>query len=69
MIQLSSAQRSLAAREGREKLWFSRGARLRQFAFEFLSPIGIKEPGKIGVMEPDLGRENGHPGGLKNVWI
>jgi hypothetical protein len=26
-----------------------------------LSPIGIKEPGMIGVMEPALGAENGHP--------
>jgi len=26
-----------------------------------LSPIGIKEPGMIGVIEPVLGGENGHP--------
>jgi hypothetical protein len=26
-----------------------------------LSPIGIKEPGMIGVMEPVSGEENGHP--------
>jgi len=26
-----------------------------------VSPIGIKEPGMIGVMEPVSGVENGHP--------
>lgn len=31
-----------------------------------VSPIGIKEPGMIGVMEPVLGVENGHPCGVKN---
>ncbi len=35
-----------------------------------LSPIGIKEPGMIGVMEPVLGVENGHPWWVKNgrIW-
>src|SRR5262249_14418869 len=33
-----------------------------------VSPIGIKEPGMIGVMEPVLGGRNGHPGGAKNGW-
>ena len=35
-----------------------------------LSPIGIKKPGMIGVMEPVLGVENGHPYGVKNerIW-
>jgi hypothetical protein len=28
---------------------------------QYLSPIGIKEPGMIGVMEPVSGVENGHP--------
>jgi transposase len=32
-----------------------------------LSPIGLMEPGMIGVIEPLLGVENGHPGGVKNV--
>ena len=26
-----------------------------------VSPIGIRKPGMIGVMEPVLGVENGHP--------
>jgi hypothetical protein len=34
-----------------------------------LSPIGIKEPGMIGVMEPVLGEENGHLCGAKNERI
>lgn len=34
-----------------------------------LSPIGIKRPGMIGVMEPISGMGNGHPGGAKNGWI
>jgi len=34
-----------------------------------VSPIGIKEPGMIGVMEPVLGVENGHPCGVKNGRI
>ena len=34
-----------------------------------VSPIGIKEPGMIGVMEPVSGEGNGHPGGVKNGWI
>jgi hypothetical protein len=28
---------------------------------QLVSPIGIKEPGLIGVMEPFSGEENGHP--------
>jgi predicted nucleic acid-binding protein len=34
-----------------------------------LSPIGIKEPGMFGVMEPPLGGGNRHPGGFKNGRI
>ena len=34
-----------------------------------LSPIGIKEPGMIGVMERFSGEENGHPSGVKNGRI
>ncbi len=31
------------------------------FSISPVSPIGIKEPGMIGVMEPVSGEENGHP--------
>ena len=34
-----------------------------------LSPIGIKEPGMIGVMDPVLGVKNGHPWWVKNVRV
>ncbi len=30
-----------------------------------LSPIGVKEPGMIGIMEPVFGRPNGHPDRLR----
>src|SRR5690606_34486988 len=45
MVQSSSAQRSLTAREGREKLWFRARARLRHFPFEFQR----RELAKTGV--------------------
>ncbi len=40
------------------------------FTMVRVSPIGIKEPGMIGVMEPVSGEENGIPSGVKNgrVW-
>jgi hypothetical protein len=34
-----------------------------------VSPIGVMEPGMIGIMEPVFGRPNGHPDGLKNEQI
>jgi len=34
-----------------------------------VSPIGVMEPGMIGIMEPVFGRPNGHPERLKNEQI
>jgi Plasmid recombination enzyme len=34
-----------------------------------LSPIGVMEPGMIGIMEPVFGRPNGHPDRVKNEQI
>jgi hypothetical protein len=41
----------------------------RKRALNLLSPIGIKEPGMIGVMEPVLGEENGHLCVAKNERV
>ena len=36
---------------------------------DHVSPIGVMEPGMIGIIEPVFGRPNGHPDRLKNEQI
>ena len=43
--------------------------RAREALKLMVSPIGVKEPGMIGILEPVFGRPNGHPDRLKNEQI